>query len=173
MSNLQIVVDTVTYKPQTSSSSANSANIYYVAPTSSLYSGKADTSIVKEIACIYMYDSLTAPGPGYVQALFTFQLLGPLLTSAPTQATNDPANSNLFVVFVYVGTSTADYIVDAQIQTKGNSAMSSTYTAKPSPIVGATGNFITFPVTTFFNVSQPGSPYTLTITLSRVNTKTS
>lgn len=172
--NLQILVDQAIYKQPTAPAKDN-GKILFVSPAYSLYSGNTDTPVVTAIAGIYTYQDDGADKTAYVQSFFTFELQGPLLDSAPTQAARQGSGSenNLFVVFVSVGQSSDVFIVDAQIQTKGNSALSPTYKSKPTQIFGTseqpTGDYyISFPVTTFFNVSQPGSPYTLTITLSRV-----
>jgi hypothetical protein len=102
------------------------------------------------------------PDSTYIQAVLSFELLSALLDSAPSGST--PA---LFMVKLTVpGNPKTQYVVDAQIQTKGNSAMSPTYLTTTTTS-GADG-LVAFPVTNFFNVSSPGAPYTLTVTLTQV-----
>jgi hypothetical protein len=105
----------------------------------------------------------------YYELEYSFQLLSALLDSAPT---NDPTGKNaLFSITCIVTTSTdtnkdAEFVVRARIQVKGYSSMSPTFVTK------LTDGKFTFPVTTFFNVSSPGAPYTITITATSVDPET-
>lgn len=172
--NLIITTNDVQYKPDQGTTATN--DILFVSPSFVLYgeptstTSAAELAVVQPLSGIFMHDS----GFDFIEAIFCFQLRGPLLTSAPTQQAGDFTAENLFTVFVSVGTSTTPptdkYIVDAQIQSKGTTSQSSTYKSVPTTITGGATNtyYITFPVTNFFNVSQPGAPYTLYITLSKI-----
>ena len=118
------------------------------------------TKVVSDISKTYIYDENNE----YIQLIYTFELLAALLDSAPT---NTGSGANIFQMAVGLqGTKTTipdgtSYIIDAMIQTKGNSALSPTYTTKVS------NKFVYFPVTNFFTVSSPGAPYTITITMTK------
>jgi hypothetical protein len=128
-----------------------------------------DTPVVSDISKTYMFNTnkvdpsgnpATDGTNGYVQFIYTFELLSALLDSAPTATSS--SNNNIFQIAVKVSAPDgSQYIIDAMIQTKGNSALSPTYTTKVS------GGFVYFPVTNFFTVSSPGAPYTLTITMTQ------
>ena len=135
-----------------------------IAPTLSLTTGSTQ-KVVKDISKTYMY---SANGE-YVEIIYSFELLAALLDSAPTNGINSPV---LFQMNMYIPKhESGDYVVDAQIQTKGNSAMSPTYltqVSKTTPLgTDTTGGLIYFPVTNFFTVTSPGSPYTITVTMTR------
>ena len=116
------------------------------------------TKVVSNISKTYIY----SPDGKYIQLIYTFELLAALLDSAPTNIGGGSGSTNIFQMKIQLeGTAVADsYIVDAMIQTKGNSALSPTYSTKVS------GGYIYFPVTNFFTVSSPGAPYTITITMT-------
>jgi hypothetical protein len=144
----------------------------YTSPTLQLNS-TGTTKLVKILTQTYFYSPLLKDisgntGSAYIQMVFSFELLAALLDSAPTN-TGD-GKTNIFQVAVGTkGDTTGTYVVDAQIQTKGNSAMSPTYTSITVPQAGSTEDgYVYFPVTNFFSVTSPGAPYTLTITLTKV-----
>ena len=144
---------------------AASSLITTTSPTLDLYGTDTTKQVVNVLSNTYMYDyngTTVADNSNYIQAIITFELLSALLDSAPSG--NTPV---LFMVNVTVtGKPNKKYVVDAQIQTKGNSAMSPTYVTTTTT-KGSDG-LVAFPVTNFFNVSSPGAPYTLTITLTQV-----
>lgn len=135
-----------------------------IAPLLSLSSTDASgTSVVADISKTLTYST----DSGYVQMIYSFELLAALLDSAPTN-TGGAGNTNIFQMAVKIPGTTVPaantkYVIDAMIQTKGNSALSPTYITK----VNASGQ-IFFPVTNFFTVTSPGSPYTITITMTKV-----
>jgi len=120
-------------------------------------SDTSGTPVVSDISKTY----ISSPNGQYIQLIYTFELLAALLDSAPTN-TGGSGNTNIFQMKIKLeGSAVASsYIVDAMIQTKGNSALSPTYSTKVS------GGYIYFPVTNFFTVSSPGAPYTITITMT-------
>lgn len=143
----------------------------YTSPSLQLNSSSG-TKLVKILTQTYFFSpqSTTTPSSGaYIQMVFSFELLAALLDSAPTN-TGTKDGANIFQVAVGTkGDTTGTYVVDAQIQTKGNSAMSPTYTSITVPQSNSTTDgYVYFPVTNFFSVTSPGAPYTLTITLTKV-----
>ena len=132
-----------------------------IAPLLSLSSTDVSgTSVVADISKTLTYSA----DSGYVQMIYSFELLAALLDSAPTNTGG--TGTNIFQMVVKIPTTVpanTKYVIDAMIQTKGNSALSPTYITK----VNADGD-IFFPVTNFFTVTSPGSPYTITITMTRV-----
>lgn len=148
-SNLQIVTGTTGPDSATQYITINS-------PALLLYStASSSETVVEPLSETFIYSENLE----YWEAIISFNLLSALLDSAPTQNANGVATTTLFTVTITSSKlGTSSYVIDAQIQTKGNSAMSPTYITKVS------NNAITFPVTNFFNVSSPGAPYTLTIT---------
>lgn len=146
--------------------------------TTTTYKADADnyTPVVSKLALTLMWDSDGKTVPSFIESIFTFELKSALLDSAPSGKSD--ANQdvpNLFLMSVLLPTEVTTqqtYIVDAQIQTKGNSAMSPTYitdtqlyTKTTNGTAGGKYQAIVFPVTNFFNVSAPGAPYTVTLTL--------
>jgi hypothetical protein len=132
-----------------------------IAPLLSLSSTDVSgTSVVADISKTLTYST----DSGYVQMIYSFELLAALLDSAPTNTGG--TGTNIFQMVVKMPSTVAantKYVIDAMIQTKGNSALSPTYITK----VNANGD-IFFPVTNFFTVTSPGSPYTITITMTKV-----
>jgi hypothetical protein len=134
-----------------------------IAPLLSLSSTDVSgTSVVADISKTLTYSA----DSGYVQMIYSFELLAALLDSAPTNTGG--TGTNIFQMVVKIPGTTVPaantkYVIDAMIQTKGNSALSPTYITK----VNADGD-IFFPVTNFFTVTSPGSPYTITITMTKV-----
>jgi len=126
------------------------------------------TSVVSDISKTYLYDA----SGGYVQIVYSFELLAALLDSAPTNTNG--GKTNIFQMAVGLPSATVPtnkYVIDAMIQTKGNSALSPTYITKVSELTDTSGAkyyVIYFPVTNFFTVTSPGSPYTITITMTKV-----
>lgn len=124
------------------------------------------TPVVQTISATYIYSPETA-GAKYIEVLYTFELLAALLDSAPTNTTGGPT---LFQMIMEIPGATSatlgsKYVVDAQIQTKGNSAMTPTYITKVTSLNGV--GVIYFPVTNFFTVTAPGAPYTILVTLTQ------
>ena len=121
------------------------------------------TTVVSQLALTVMYEQTRYT---IIEVIYTFELLSALLDSAPTGS----KNPTLFYIQIQIPgnvTETTQYVVDATIQTKGNSALSPTYVTQAYKIDA--GQFaIGFPVTNFFNVSAPGAPYTLFLTIQRV-----
>lgn len=145
---------------------AASGKLSIQSPALVLYSSSiSNDPVVQNLSTTAIYDGDT--NNNYLQIIYSFQLLSALLDSAPTNSgssTTTAGNPTLFSMTVNVGDSknNGNYVIDAQIQTKGNSAMSPTYITKLS------NGVFTFPVTNFFNVSSPGCPYTITLTATRV-----
>lgn len=147
----------------------------FTSPTLQLNSS-AGTKLIKTLTQTYFFSPLLKDSSGnvigpsaYIQMVFSFELLAALLDSAPTNT--GTGGANIFQVAVGTkGDTTGTYVVDAQIQTKGNSAMSPTYTSITVPQSSTTtkDGYVYFPVTNFFSVTSPGAPYTLTITLTKV-----
>jgi hypothetical protein len=145
----------------------------FTSPTLQLNS-TGTTKLVKTLTQTYFFSPLLKDisgntiGSAYIQMVFSFELLAALLDSAPTNTGSGGAN--IFQVAVGTkGDTKGTYVVDAQIQTKGNSAMSPTYTSITVPQTDSTKDgYVYFPVTNFFSVTSPGAPYTLTITLTKV-----
>lgn len=136
-----------------------------VAPTLSLETDVSGTSVVRTISQTYFF----SPNGEYVEVVYSFELLAALLDSAPT---NGRTGAVVFQMAVYIpGIDTGSYVVDAQIQTKGNSAMSPTYVTALTKTTAITpdtvAGVIYFPVTNFFTVTSPGAPYTITLTLTK------
>jgi hypothetical protein len=134
-----------------------------VAPTLSL--DTSGTSVIQDVSKTYLY----SVNGEYVQVIYSFNLLAALLDSAPTNGNGGPT---IFQMNMYIPKNdSGNYLVDAQIQTKGNSAMSPTYVTqvtKTTPLGDdPTGGVVYFPVTNFFTVSAPGAPYTITVTLTK------
>ena len=134
-----------------------------VAPTLSL--DTSGTSVIKDVSKTYLY----SVNGEFVQVIYSFNLLAALLDSAPTNGKGGPT---IFQMNMYIpGNDSGNYLVDAQIQTKGNSAMSPTYVTqvtKTTPLgTDTAGGVIYFPVTNFFTVTSPGSPYTITVTMTK------
>jgi hypothetical protein len=149
----------------TGNTSVKESYLKIISPAISL-SSTSSTQVVEDVSKTYFY----SPNGDFVQIIYTFQLLAAVLDSAPTQGT-----TNTPVVFqMNVGipgnpppkTGSLKYVVDAQIQTKGNSSMSPTYLTNISG-TGTTDGVMYFPVTNFFSVTAPGAPYTITITLTK------
>ena len=141
----------------TGSNVFNSKNKYLsvISPALSLSAG-TNTAVVKDISATYKYSS----NGDYIQLVYTFQLRAALLDSAPTNDKNgSPVIFQLQISTVI--NELAEYVVEAQIQTLG------TFTKAPTYVTPNEGGIIYFPVTNFFNVSAPGSPYTITITLTK------
>jgi len=129
--------------------------------------------VINQLATTVMWNydekSPSPVAPSYIKVIFTFELLSALLDTAPSGSSN-----NLFLMSVALPSEVQGlykYVVDAQIQTIGNSTMSPTYvtytqdyTTDPS-VSTKNRAFIVFPVTNFFNVTAPGAPYTITLTL--------
>ena len=132
-----------------------------IAPLLSLSSTDVSgTSVVADISKTLTYST----DSGYVQMIYSFELLAALLDSAPTNTGG--TGTNIFQMVVKMPSTVAantKYVIDAMIQTKGNSALSPTYITKVNE-----DGFIFFPVTNFFTVTSPGSPYTITITMTKV-----
>ena len=149
----------------TGNTSVQEKYLTIISPAISL-SSTSTTQVVEDVSKTYFY----SPNGDFVQIIYTFQLLAAVLDSAPTQGTKQTP-----VVFqMNVGipgnppptTGSLKYVVDAQIQTKGNSSMSPTYLTNISAN-GTSDGVMYFPVTNFFSVTAPGAPYTITITLTK------
>jgi hypothetical protein len=125
-----------------------------ISPALSLTTG--GLSVVKDISATYKY---TTNGE-YIQLVYSFQLVAALLDSAPTNSkTGSPVIFQLQISTVLKDD--VDYVVEAQIQTLGSSTKAPTY------VTPSQDKLIYFPVTNFFSVTAPGSPYTITITLTK------
>ena len=131
-------------------------------PLLSLGQITVDTKVVKDLARTYIYS-----GDGkYVKVIYSFKLLAALLDSAPTSTGG--TSTNIFQMQIQVPlNNTGTYIVNAEVQTLGNSTKSPTY----DTVVTADGDdgLIFFPVTNFFSVTSPGAPYTITIVMTKVD----
>lgn len=132
--------------------------------TSTSTTPTANPPVVKTLAQTVMFDGAYK----IIEIIYTFELLSALLDSAPSGTTptlffiqfNFPTGSGI--------TSTTSYVIDATIQTKGNSALSPTYLTQAYLVNGSTTQYaVGFPITNFFNVSAPGAPYTLFLTLQQ------
>lgn len=155
----------------------NAANVIIVqSPALLIYDSISPSSSVSDINSTTQQPQVVQPRaqtfifkPGnidYFQAIYSFNLKSALLDSAPTQGVNQtPLIFTITIALNQGGVTIKDgtsYVIDAQIQTIGNSAMAPTY------VTPAFNSKIVFPVTNFFNVSSPGAPYTITITGTRV-----
>lgn len=125
--------------------------------------------VVEEIARTYIYSYDNKLQCQYVQVIYTFQLLAAVLDTAPTNGTqNKPVVFQMNVGVPNAAPTSKDkqkYVVDAVLQTAGNSTRSPTYVTNLSA-AGISG-VMYFPVTNFFSVTTPGAPYTITITLTK------
>jgi len=125
-------------------------------------------SVVNAIARTVMYN-LTFT---IIEVIYTFELLSALLDSAPTGVgpNGSPTPTLFFIQINFPNNSPVkesdSYVIDATIQTKGNSALSPTYVTQVYPI-GNNQYAVGFPITNFFNVSAPGAPYTLFLTIQK------
>ena len=128
----------------------------------SLGQSSTNTPVVKDLARTYIQS-----GDGkYIKVIYSFKLLAALLDSAPTSSGG--TSTTIFQMQVQTSNnSDGDYIVNAEVQTLGNSTKSPTY----DTVVTANGlsGLIFFPVTNFFSVTSPGAPYTITLTLTKVD----
>lgn len=152
----------------TGSDVINNNHLQITSPSLSLSSSATSVDVVKPIANTYIYKK----NGEYVQVIFTFKLLAALLDTAPTQSGTAATGAVLFQMNVTIPafnkqSPSGQYVVDAQIQTKGNSAMSPTYTTVVTIPSGGNDGLIFFPVTNFFSVTAPGAPYTVTITITK------
>jgi hypothetical protein len=141
----------------------NNDYLTIVCPTLSLGQGNTDTPVVKDLARTYIQ---SGDDGKYIKVIYSFKLLAALLDSAPTS--KGGTSTTIFQMQVQTSNnSDGDYIVNAEVQTLGNSTKSPTY----DTVVTANGQsgLIFFPVTNFFSVTSPGAPYTITLTLTKVD----
>ena len=171
---------------RTAATDINTANVTggvaYVAPSNFFYwpQSTSGNSVVKVLSTTYMNGGSVSVYD-YIELQMTFTLLGAVLDSAPTAGNGSTPSSTLFVIYVKVAAAsgatdnygvdpeTANYIVDADVQTISDSASSPTYiTQATSPNANSNSSYwIAFPVTNFFSVARPGAPYRMRIRILR------